>query len=484
MRGLNFKIKGIKQRWMIKSLVVSLLIVVVGVSAYGIAIHSYYYTGIQNSLETKAGTATDFFANYITKTFAEYYQSAYRYTEKFDDRDKLELQFINTSGRVEVSTYGITAGTSPSTPDITEAIKNKTMSSWRGKNPITGERIIAVSSPMIYPHGQVVGVMRYVSSLKAVDRQVTLNIVAAIAVGVSIILLFLFTNMYFIRSIVTPVREVTKMTRQIAEGGYGGKIENKYDDELGEMVESINEMSMKISQSEKVKTEFISSVSHELRTPLTAIAGWGETLMYDENMSEDSQRGVAIILKQTRLLANMVEELLDFTRIEDGRFTVNMEPVDIEAELEDALLTYSELFRQENMTLEYVSVSSAEQLPVIQGDPERLKQVFSNLLDNAVKYGKGGGKLVVSIALEKEYEDTGKDYVKITIRDYGPGIPPDELPHVKYKFYKGSSKERGSGIGLAVCEEIVKRHNGFLNIENAPDKGIIVTILLPVTIGN
>jgi signal transduction histidine kinase len=206
--------------------------------------------------------------------------------------------------------------------------------------------------------------------------------------------------------------------------------------------------------------------------------------MYDENMSEDSQRGVAIILKQTRLLANMVEELLDFTRIEDGRFTVNMEPVDIEAELEDALLTYSELFRQENMTLEYVSVSSAEQLPVIQGDPERLKQVFSNLLDNAVKYGKGGGKLVVSIALEKEYEDTGKDYVKITIRDYGPGIPPDELPHVKYKFYKGSSKERGSGIGLAVCEEIVKRHNGFLNIENAPDKGIIVTILLPVTIGN
>lgn len=482
MRSLHFKIKGIKQRWMLKSLAVALFIVVVGVSAYGIAIHSYYYTGIQNSLETKAGTATDFFANYITKTFAEYYQSAYRYTEKFDDRDKMELQFINTFGRVEVSTYGITAGTSPSTPDITEAIKYKTMSSWRGKNPSTGERIIAVSSPMIYTNGQVVGVMRYVSSLRAVDRQVSVNIIVAVAAGVTIILLFVLTNMYFIRSIVTPVREVTKMTRQIADGGYGGKIENKYDDELGEMVSSINEMSMKISQSEKMKTEFISSVSHELRTPLTAIAGWGETLMYDEDMSAVSQRGVAIILKQTRLLANMVEELLDFTRIEDGRFTVNMEPIDIEAELEDALLTYSELFRQENMALEYSSYP--EQLPVLQGDAERLKQVFSNILDNAVKYGKEGGKLVVSIALEKEYGNTGKDYVKIAIRDYGPGIPPDELPHVKYKFYKGSSKERGSGIGLAVCEEIVKRHNGILNIDNAPDKGVVVTIMLPVTIGN
>lgn len=481
MKRRYFRIKGIKQRWMLKSFAVALFIVVLGVSAYAIAIHSYYYTGIQNSLEVKARTATDFFANYITKTFAEYYQSAYKYTEKFEDRDMLELQFINTSGRVEVSTYGITAGSSPSTPEISEAIKTKALSSWRGKNPTTGERIIAVSSPMIYTNGQVVGVMRYVSSLKAVDRQVTLNIIIAIIVGITIILLIIVTNMVFLRSIVTPVQMVTKMTRQIADGGYGAKIENKFEDELGEMVNSINEMSMKISQSEKMKTEFISSVSHELRTPLTAIAGWGETLMYDEDMSAESQRGVAIILKETRRLAAMVEELLDFTRIEDGRFTVNMEPTDIEAELEDAIVTYGELFRQENMTLEYES--SPEPLPTIQGDSERLKQVFLNVLDNAAKYGKEGGRIVVSTALARDYGSSGTDYVRITIRDFGPGIPPDELPHVKYKFYKGSSKERGSGIGLAVCDEIVKRHNGYLNIENAPDKGVIVTILLPVTGG-
>ncbi len=458
-------------------MVVTLLIVIVGVSAYAIAIHSYYYTGIQTSMETKAKTATDFFANYITKTSAEYYLSAYKYTERFDDRDKLELQFINAYGRVEVSTYGITAGTMPGTPDISEAIRTKKLAAWRGKNPETGERIIAVSSPMIYSTGQVVGVMRYVSSLKTVDRQVTLNIVAAIAVGIVIILVVILANMYFIRSIVTPVVEVTKMTRHIADGGYGGQIENKYDDELGEMVRSINEMSMKISQSEKMKTEFISSVSHELRTPLTAIAGWGETLMYDEDMSPDSQRGVAIILKEAKRLSTMVEELLDFTRIEDGRFTVNIEPTDIEAELEDALVTYGELFRQDNIALEYTP--SDELMPTIPGDPERLKQVFLNILDNAAKYGKDGGRIVVTTDLIKEYANTGIDYIKITIRDFGPGIPSDELPHVKYKFYKGSSKERGSGIGLAVCDEIIKRHSGILTIENAPEKGVLVTIMLP-----
>ncbi len=116
-----------------------------------------------------------------------------------------------------------------------------------------------------------------------------------------------------------PVQEVTVMTRHIADGGYGSQIDNKYSDEIGEMVDSINEMSLQISRSEKMKAEFISSVSHELRTPLTAITGWGETLQYDEGMSEDSRKGVEIILKEARRLTNMVEELLDFTRIEDGR---------------------------------------------------------------------------------------------------------------------------------------------------------------------
>ena len=116
-------------------------------------------------------------------------------------------------------------------------------------------------------------------------------------------------------------------------------------------VESINDMSIKISQSEKAQTEFVSSVSHELRTPLTAITGWAETLEYDPELDEDARRGIGIILKVARRLTGMVEELLEFTRLQDGRFTLNVEETDVEAVLEDVIFTYTELLRQEGMLL-------------------------------------------------------------------------------------------------------------------------------------
>ena len=111
-------------------------------------------------------------------------------------------------------------------------------------------------------------------------------------------------------------------------------------------------------------------------------------------------------------------------------------------------------------------------VPLIQGDPERLKQVLLNILDNAAKYGKNGGSVAVAV------KPDGADVV-VTVRDHGPGIPEAELPHVKEKFYKGSSRERGSGIGLAVCEEIVVRHGGTLTVENAEGGGVCVTVRLP-----
>ncbi len=465
------KLRGIRKRWMINSVLIVLVVVIIGVMVFSVFSAVYYYSGIQTALKTKAKTAADFFANYITKTYAEYYQSAYRYTESFDDRDSLELQFISLNGKIEISTYGITAGTTPGTPDIKDAISTKKISIWMGKSPSTNERIIAVSSPMIYSNGQVIGVMRYVSSLEELDKTVLSNILIAIAAGAAVILLVVGTGISFIRSIVGPIAEITTTAKRIAEGGYGVQIEKKFDDEIGEMVDTINDMSMKISQADKMKTEFISSVSHELRTPLTAITGWGETLLYEDDVKEDARRGVAIILKEAKRLTTMVEELLDFTRMEDGRFKLNIEQIDISAELEDSIFTYGELLHQEHIVLEYKPYD--KELPMISGDPERLRQVFLNILDNAAKYGREGKRIIVSITREQEN-------AVIRVRDFGRGIPPDELPHVKYKFYKGSSKERGSGIGLAVCEEIINLHNGQLIIENAEGGGVLVSIKLPV----
>ena len=333
---------------------------------------------------------------------------------------------------------------------------------------------MAASAPMIYADGEVIGVMRYITSLKLVDRQVFINIAAAVCIGLFVLLLVFSVNLIFVRSVIKPVGEITKMSKRIAEGSYGVQINNSYQYEIGEMVDSINEMSMKIAQTEKIQTEFISSVSHELRTPLTAITGWGETLVYNEQLDTESKRGIAIMLKEARRLTKMVEEMLEFTRIEDGRFTLNIEMIDIAAELEDAIFTFRELLLKDELEFDYISDS--DEIPLIPGDPNRLKQVLLNLFDNAVKYGREGKRIEAAIRM------TGTDYVCISIRDYGPGVPDDELENIKMKFYKGSnSKERGSGIGLAVCEEIIKFHGGRMEITNADGGGLLVTLSLPTS---
>ena len=205
---------------------------------------------------------------------------------------------------------------------------------------------------------------------------------------------------------------------------------------------------------------------------MTAITGWAETIQSGELRDpKDVRKGMDIIVSEARRLTNMVEELLEFSRMSDGRFTLSVEPLDLKAELEDAVYTYREFFRREGIELTYQDCP--EEAVPISGDPERLRQVFCNLLDNAGKHGGSGKRIDVSIAQEEEF-------AVIRIRDYGPGIPEEELPHVKYKFYKGSSKARGSGIGLAVCEEIVTRHEGTLDIGNAEGGGCLVTLRLPI----
>ena len=463
------KITGIRKRWMVNSISVVLFIVLLAVAAFSAAMGSYYYSTLSESLKQKAENAISSFDYYRTE--AEYYDNARAGVAGEPNSDKLEVEYLDADGQIRFSSSDLTAFRSPGTPDIAEAISMKRTKVWIGADPSTGEHIMAASSPLMID-GEVVGVMRYVTSLNKVDKQIIIIVAIALGIGLGILGMVYFSNLYFIRSIVDPVAGITETAKRIAAGSYGVQIEKRYDDEIGALTDTINDMSLKINQSEKMKNEFISSVSHELRTPLTAINGWAETIMNGEvRDAGDVKKGMGIIVSEARRLTNMVEELLEFSRIQDGRFTLSVEPMDIKAELEDAVYTYREFFRREGIELNHFDCD--EEFPPIAGDPERLRQVFCNLLDNAAKHGGSGKRIDTAIARDE-------DQVVITIRDYGPGIPAEELPHVKYKFYKGSSKARGSGIGLAVCDEIITRHEGTLDIDNAEGGGCIVTIHLPI----
>ena len=462
------KIRGIRRRWLINSVGVVLLVLAMALGTFAAAMWSYYYTTTMNDLERQAEDRARGFASYTRSQFWSNAQSA---VQEFDNKTKLELQFLDVTGAVQYSSNELAAGTIPGTPDIQSALNNQESKAWKGTDPHTGERIVAASAPVLY-HGQVVAVVRYVTSLVGIDWQFFLSVALACLLGAVIFALVYFSNLYFVRSIVEPLASITETARLIADGSYGVQIEKKFDDEIGELTDTINDMSLKIKQSEKTQSEFISSVSHELRTPLTAITGWAETIQSGELRDpKDVRKGMDIIVSEAKRLSNMVEELLEFSRMSDGRFTLSVEPLDLKAELEDAVYTYREFFRREGIELNYQDCP--EETVPISGDPERLRQVFCNLLDNAGKHGGSGKRIDVSIAQEE-------DQAVIRIRDYGPGIPEEELPHVKYKFYKGSSKARGSGIGLAVCEEIVTRHEGTLDIGNAEGGGCLVTVRLPI----
>ena len=463
-------IRGLRERWLFSAALPILLLLVLAVAMFSIGVQEYYYNAMRSGLESRARIAAETFSGYGVKSYSEYYRLASYSAETFEEKDTIELQFINTNGRVQVSSYGLTAGTLPGTSDIDEAVGGE-MAFYQGRDPQTGENILAVSYPL-YFNSRVVGVLRYVTSLREAQHRVLMDSLLASAAALVCMVLIAASNAIFINNVVEPVAVVSDAARRISGGSYGIMIENRYRDELGELVDNINDMSMKISQAEKIQQEFISSVSHELRTPLTAISGWAETLSVDPGSNlEQTKRGLGIILKESRRLTTMVEELLEFTKMRDGRFTLRVESVDLASELEDAVYTYFELFRQEGIEVCYTGPD--DDIPPIVADSERMKQVFCNVLDNAAKHGGSGKRIDVSAARE------GNSFV-IRVRDYGPGIPEAELPFVKQKFYKGSSKARGSGIGLAVCDEIVHLHGGTFDIANADGGGAVVTIALPI----
>ena len=466
------KLGGLRKRWLLNTAGVVFALGMVCVLVVTLVFAAYYYSNMESDMRYRAKTTTDFFAEYINQSYNEYYQSCINYANSFEERNTIELQFINASGHLVVSSYGNWAGLSPVTQDVSDALNNRIISSFTGTDPHTGERIVAVSSPMIYSSGEVIGVLRYVTSTRILDFQILKIFLFSLVILAIAMLVVIFSSSYYIRSILIPVNEITEKAKRITSGSYGIQIQTHYDDEIGELAQTINEMSVQINQNEVIQRDFISSLSHELRTPLTAITGWSETLLAGSNLDRETRRGMNIIHRETRRLTEMVVELLDFTRIQDDRMTLNMQATDIRSEFEDTVFMYSSRLSQDDIQLDYLD--NDEEIPEIVCDPERLRQVFLNILDNAAKHGGEGKRIEASIHLDG-------DWVVVRIRDFGPGIPEDELPLVKKKFYKGSSKARGTGIGLAVCDEIVSMHNGELTLENAPEGGTLVTVRIPAS---
>jgi signal transduction histidine kinase len=241
--------------------------------------------------------------------------------------------------------------------------------------------------------------------------------------------------------------------------------------EIGELSDTLNYMASEILKAEETKNDFISSVSHELRTPLTAIKGWGETILTGSfEDKEEIEKGLKVILRETDRLKNMVDELLDFSKLEGNKLVLNMEKTDIKEEIEEILRLYDGRAKKERISLQS---KFAENIPELSVDRNRFKQVIINILDNAMKFSPKDSNILINVStLENE--------LIIEIIDNGYGIAKEDLPKIKDKFFKGNSKKSGSGIGLAVCDKIIKLHGGSLELKSELNKGTNVIIKLRI----
>ena len=472
----NLKLEGITRRWFfnVVGLILLMLIIVFVIASF--AVKTYYYDSVESILNSGASSpATSYFSSALDLGVS-FDSAAARFIDGYSYKDRTTAWVVDANGVVISSSEGF-AGEVAEMPDFSEAMSNdEGIAKYIGKND-NGDRIMAVTRVITNSNGIRIGAVRIMASIEKIDLQIfTIIFIAFIALLVMFVII-LFSNMLFIRSIIIPLREITDTTKAISGGNLDVRIEKKYDDEIGNLCDSINSMASDIAAADKLKNDFISTISHELRTPLTSIKGWGETLLYGIDQERDpvTNKGLQIIVNESGRLEGFVEELLDFSRLQSGRMTLRLVKTDIFAELDETVFTFRERAMREGIEVRY----SIPDFPApADADPNRIKQVFMNILDNALKYSnKVNGKIFVKAEFS---ELNGSDAVKISIADQGCGISKEDLPHVKEKFYKANVSVRGSGIGLAVTNEIINLHHGKLEIDSEENVGTLVTIYLPV----
>ena len=472
-RGLAFKKvspQGITRRWLFNNLGVFLLTLMIIEVVLIAAIHNYYYGAARQYVVSRMNSVVSILSRYSQDSSKNFSSEIRSVIESFSDKDKMELMAIDSKGRVVITSSGFSPQSSVEMPDLEEALSYNTAGTMTGRNS-NGEKILAVSYP-ISSYNPEYSAVRIVVSMTEIDKQIYGLLAAVTAVTITVLLLMCFTGFYFIGTIIKPVKQIGSAAAKYAHGDFSFRLQNDNKDEIGELCRSINRMADELSKTEAMKNEFISSVSHELRTPLTAIQGWAETISLDSD-PVTMKKGISIITGETRRLSQMVEDLLDFSKMQGGRFTLSRANTDILAELGDAVLMYAQKSRSDGIKISY---DEPVMLPFIYGDKNRIRQVFINIIDNAVKYSRENGTVTVTASAEN-------DFVVISVADNGYGIKASDLPKVKQKFYKANNKKHGSGIGLAVADEIITLHGGTLEIESTEDVGTKVTIRLP-SVGN
>jgi len=280
------------------------------------------------------------------------------------------------------------------------------------------------------------------------------------------------------RAITRPLEEMTRASQSIAAGDYEQEISLTGNDEVGRLADAFNHMAREVHRARKTQRDFLANVSHDLKTPLTSIQGFSQALLDGSAASpEDQKQAARIISQESKRMTRLVSELLELSRLESGQVTFKKNRLDVR----DVLQHCAEKFRlhaEQGRVALQVETPTTE-LPII-GDADRLDQVLTNLVDNALRYTPAEG--TVRLSGKREQLDQKGNWVVIQVSDTGEGISPEDLPHVFERFYRvdrARTKGGGTGLGLAITREIVQTMGGYIAAQSELQRGTTFTVRLP-----
>jgi two-component system, NtrC family, sensor histidine kinase GlrK len=279
-------------------------------------------------------------------------------------------------------------------------------------------------------------------------------------------------------TILRPLRQLQGHIRQIGRGNFGASLQIKAPAELKELVDSVNWMGEKLQEIDDMKTEFLAHVSHELRTPMASIQE-GTHLLLDEipgPLVQEQRTTLRIMADSSRRLIHLISTILDLSKMEAGMMEYRIVPVDLQR-IADISINKVRLLA-DSKHVQLVLESIGERVWV-KADASRLEQVLDNLLSNALKFSPEGG--VVKVQMKP---DPQAGVLEVSVSDTGPGIAPEDLPHIFERFYQGRTKVKqtaGSGLGLALAKKVVEAHGGRIWIESEKGKGATVRFILRLT---
>ena len=294
------------------------------------------------------------------------------------------------------------------------------------------------------------------------------------ATGIAL-LIGLFLAGLISRSVARPLRKIAAATAQVAQGDLDLDLAVTGPNEVVQLAQQFEHMAAEVKASRQAQREFIANVSHDLKTPLTSIQGFSQAIL--EGVAKDlerTERAAQVIHEESLRMGRLVDQLLDLAKLDAGQVKLVQAPVDIDTLLKRVVERMTPAAARKEIELRYTGEGGVW----LQGDPDRLMQVFMNLIDNAIRHTPTGGR--ITCTEKRAYSDTS--LVEITVSDTGPGIPPEDLPHVFDRFYQvDKARGRGSsGLGLAIVQEVVAAHGGTVGVESQVGQGTSFWVRLPL----